>query len=171
MDTVPDLFVAPGPVGTPIGLIEPGLSSSLRVNSAYVLAAGGDPFRLRDGVDYSANPTGEAGFSGLVDSFVTAFDTPRAFDATARAGEELGLIGFAANSVGWLEAGRSAANLAAENKNAAYFRTTEALSNATGVNLDEELSLLLQLEQSYQASSRLIKAVDDMLNSLLNAVR
>ena len=50
-------------------------------------------------------------------------------------------------------------------------RTAEALSNATGVNVDMEMSLLLDLEHSYEASARLIKAVDDMLSSLLVAVR
>ena len=50
-------------------------------------------------------------------------------------------------------------------------RTAEALSNATGVNVDMEMSLLLDLEHTYAASARLIKAVDDMLSSLLLAVR
>ena len=50
-------------------------------------------------------------------------------------------------------------------------RTAEALSNDTGVNVDMEMSLLLDLEHSYQASARLINAVDDMLASLLAAVR
>ena len=48
-------------------------------------------------------------------------------------------------------------------------RTAEALSNDTGVNVDQEMSLLLDLEHSYQASARLIKAVDDMLAALLDA--
>ena len=50
-------------------------------------------------------------------------------------------------------------------------RTAEALSNDTGVNVDMEMSLLLDLEHSYEASARLIKAVDDMLASLFAAVR
>jgi flagellar hook-associated protein 1 FlgK len=48
-------------------------------------------------------------------------------------------------------------------------RSLEAYSNATGVNLDEELQLLLELEHSYQASSKLLNAIDEMLKSLLNA--
>ena len=60
---------------------------------------------------------------------------------------------------------------AAEGKEALATRTAEALSNATGVNVDMEMSLLLDLEHTYEASARLIKAVDDMLSSLLVAVR
>ena len=56
---------------------------------------------------------------------------------------------------------------AAEAKEALATRTEEALSNATGVNVDMEMSLLLDLEHTYEASARLIKAVDDMLSSLL----
>ena len=66
---------------------------------------------------------------------------------------------------------RKDASSAAEAKEALATRTAEALSNATGVNVDMEMSLLLDLEHTYEASARLIKAVDDMLSSLLVAVR
>ncbi|TGV81582.1 hypothetical protein EN788_64315, partial [Mesorhizobium sp. M2D.F.Ca.ET.145.01.1.1] len=49
-------------------------------------------------------------------------------------------------------------------------RTAEVLSNDTGVNVDQEMSLLLDLEHTYQASARMMKTVDDMLNALLSAV-
>jgi flagellar hook-associated protein 1 FlgK len=57
----------------------------------------------------------------------------------------------------------------ADYKNALLQRSSEALSNATGVNLDEEMTLLLELERSYQASTRLITTIDNMLGSLLQA--
>jgi flagellar hook-associated protein 1 FlgK len=39
------------------------------------------------------------------------------------------------------------------------------------VNIDEEMSILLNLEKSYQASARIMTSVDAMFNSLLEAVR
>jgi flagellar hook-associated protein 1 FlgK len=48
--------------------------------------------------------------------------------------------------------------------------TAEALSNDTGVNIDQEMSLLLDLEHSYEASARLMKVVDEMLSALIAAV-
>ncbi len=42
-------------------------------------------------------------------------------------------------------------------------RSTEAYSNETGVNLDEELTLLLDIEQSYKAATKILNAVDEML--------
>ena len=50
-------------------------------------------------------------------------------------------------------------------------RASDALSNATGVNLDDEMSLLLELERSYQASSKLLTTIDDMLASFIAGIR
>ena len=41
----------------------------------------------------------------------------------------------------------------------------------TGVNIDEEMSAILDLEKSYQASAKIIAAIDSMLNSLMEAIR
>ena len=50
-------------------------------------------------------------------------------------------------------------------------RAEDAISNASGVNIDVEMQSMLQLEHSYQASARILSAVDAMLNQLLNAVK
>ena len=49
-------------------------------------------------------------------------------------------------------------------------QTTANLSSATGVNLDEQLSKMLDLEHSYQASAELVTTVKAMLDALLSAV-
>ena len=49
-------------------------------------------------------------------------------------------------------------------------RSTAALSNVSGVNMDDEMSLMLQVERTYSASSKIISTVDQMLQSLLAAV-
>ncbi|MBN9270200.1 MAG: flagellar hook-associated protein FlgK, partial [Mesorhizobium sp.] len=59
---------------------------------------------------------------------------------------------------------------AADAKEALATRTAEALSNDTGVNVDQEMSLLLDLEHTYQASARMMKTVDDMMAALFAAV-
>ncbi|TIX54487.1 MAG: flagellar hook-associated protein FlgK, partial [Mesorhizobium sp.] len=65
---------------------------------------------------------------------------------------------------------RQQASTTADAKEALATRTAEALSNDTGVNVDQEMSLLLDLEHTYQASARMMKTVDDMLDALMNAV-
>jgi flagellar hook-associated protein 1 FlgK len=47
-------------------------------------------------------------------------------------------------------------------------RSSEAYSNETGVSLDEELTLLLDIEQSYKAATKMLNAIDEMLQSLLD---
>ena len=68
---------------------------------------------------------------------------------------------------GWLEGTRQSASDDAEYQTALLARASDALSQATGVNLDDEMSLLLELERSYQASSKLLTTVDDMLATFI----
>ena len=43
-------------------------------------------------------------------------------------------------------------------------------SSVSGVNMDEELSKLIILQNSYQASAKVISTIDEMLNILLNVI-
>jgi flagellar hook-associated protein 1 FlgK len=170
---MPGLFTWTGGSIPAAGTLEPGIAATIMVNPALVTTAGGNPQLLRDGgingAAYVANPTGGASFSGLLDGYVQGIDAPMAFDTAAGLGPSSSITTFAANSIGWLEQNRSEADYALENREAFIFRVTEAHSNAVGVSIDEELSMLLELEQSYKASTKLISAVDEMLRALLAA--
>jgi flagellar hook-associated protein 1 FlgK len=171
----PGLFTWAGATVPAGAAIVPGIASTITVNPALVPSLGGNPQLLRDGgingAAYNANPTGAASFSAQLDAYVVALDTPVAFDPAAGLSVSASVTNFAADSVGWLELNRSEADAAAQTREAFRFRAVEAHSNATGVSLDEEMSLLLELEQSYKASARLISAVDQMLQELMAAVR
>jgi flagellar hook-associated protein 1 FlgK len=43
------------------------------------------------------------------------------------------------------------------------------LSNATGVNLDAEMTNMLNLENSYASSAKLLTTVNSMFSALLDA--
>ena len=174
--TLPDaagLFTWGGGTVPAGGTIVPGIAASITVNPALIQALGGNPQLLRDGgingAAYSSNPAGNAGFSTLLDDYVLALESPMAFDPDAGLSTSLSVLDFAADSVGWLELNRSEADSAAETREATRYRASESLSNETGVSLDEEMSRLLELEQSYKASARLISVVDEMLRALLAA--
>ena len=77
--------------------------------------------------------------------------------------------GFASSSVAWLQEARKSANDNADYADTLLQRSSEALSKETGVNIDEEMTPLLELERSYQASTRLITTIDNMLKALLAA--
>jgi flagellar hook-associated protein FlgK len=170
---MPGLFTWVGGTVPPAGTIEPGIAATIAINPALLTTSGGNPHLLRDGGinggAYVINTGGGTSFSAALDGYVQAIDEPMTFDPAAGLGTTSSLAAFAANSIGWLEQNRSEATYALETREAYVFRVTEAHSNAVGVSIDEELSLLLELEQSYKASARLIAAVDEMLRALLAA--
>jgi len=170
---MPGLFTWSGSTVPATGTLSRGIAATIMVNPAVRSSMAGNPALLRDGgingAAYVTNTSGGASFSTSLDGYVQSLDQPMAFDAAANLGTTTSLVGFASDSIGWLEQNRSDASNAAENKEAFRFRTLEALSNNTGVSLDEEMSMLLELEQSYKASARLLAAVDEMLEALLAA--
>jgi flagellar hook-associated protein 1 FlgK len=176
--TLPDqagLFTWPGGPAIPTaGTLVGGLAGSITLNAAFDSDVGGDPTLLRDGgangAAYVHNTDGAASYTDLLLSYSDNLDTPMTFDSAAAVGTSQSLASFSTSAIGWFEGVRKDASTAAQAKEALATRTAEALSNATGVNVDTEMSLLLDLEHTYAASARLISAVDDMLNSLLAAV-
>ena len=50
-------------------------------------------------------------------------------------------------------------------------KTKETLENLQGVNINEEMTYLLDLESKYQAASALLGKIQEMLQELINAVR
>ncbi|MBL8581137.1 MAG: flagellar hook-associated protein FlgK [Rhizobiaceae bacterium] len=171
----PGLFTWPGAPAMPAaGTLVNGLARSISVNPLMDSNAGGNPELLRDGgangAGYVANSAG-ASYSELLIQYADRLETPIAFDPAAGIGNSASVSAYSSNSIGWLQGLRKDASNAVETTSALATRSAEALSNETGVNVDNELSLLLDLEHTYEASARLIKAVDDMLVALLAAVR
>lgn len=174
---LPGLFTAAGLTGVPpSGVAVAGLAAMIMVNPNVDPDAGGDLMRLRDGgisdpgnPAYLYNSTGAVGYNDRLHQFLQGFSTARSFDISAQAGDSATLVNYASASGGWLGEARLSAKNEAELRGTVVSRSIEALTNATGVNLDEEMSLLLDLERSYQASSRLISTIDNMFIALFNA--
>jgi flagellar hook-associated protein 1 len=159
----------------PSGSVTTGMASSITVNAAFDPAFGGSMMLLRDGgangVAYVENLNGAASFADRLIGFGIQMETPMSFDPAIVIGGSVSLLSYSSQASGWLDGLRSDASAAATAKDALSARLTEKLSDATGVNIDEEMAQLVELEHSYEASSRIIKAVDEMLASLLSAVR
>lgn len=155
------------------GTLVDGLAGSIGVNAAFDSSAGGNPALLRDGgangAAYVANTSGGASYSDLLIGYSNKLDQPMAFDASAGITVSSGVSDYAANAIGWFEGVRQQASTNADSKQALAARTAEALSNDTGVNVDQEMSLLLDLEHTYQASAHMMKTVSDMLDALMSA--
>lgn len=150
-----------------------GIASEIRVNSAADPAQGGSASLVRDGgingAGYVQNTTGAAGFNENILNKISELSTDRTFDSAAGTGTTDSLAGFGAGSVAWLEQTRSTVQQDADYRATLKAHTSVTLSNAVGVNVDEEMANLLELERSFEASARLISAIDQMFASLLQA--
>jgi flagellar hook-associated protein 1 FlgK len=175
---VPGLFTYAGAPAMPGASWVPGLAGSIEVNANVDPARGGSLARLRDGgisdpgnPAYVYNATGAAGFVGRLDELRDKLGAPQSFDAIAGIDTSAGLGQFSSASVSWIEAARQRATGAANYATTLVAHASDALSNATGVNLDDEMSLLLELENSYQASAKLLAVIDEMISGLLASIR
>lgn len=165
---------AGGPAIPAAGTVSSGIALTLSVNAAFDPSIGGDPELLRDGgangAAYVANTSGGAAYADRLIDYVESMNDPLPTDIGAGIAGIYSVSGYAESSLGWLESLRKTATEAADSKTALYERLEGALQSATGVNIDEEMAILIDLEQSYEASARIIRAVDEMLEVLLAAV-
>ncbi|MGI9353870.1 MAG: flagellar hook-associated protein FlgK [Rhizobiaceae bacterium] len=164
-----------GPAIPTGGVTVAGLAGDIRLNPSYDPAQGGTAVTLRDsganGAAYLENPAGGASFADRLITLTQRLDESQDFDTSGGLASSTSIVEFASQSIGWLDGQRSDAARASAAKDALGIRLSEKLSNQTGVNIDEEMSVLLQLERSYEASARLIRTVDEMLQTLMAAAR
>lgn len=143
--------------------VETGLAGRLSVSVLADPAQGGALWRLRDGL--GAATAGDAGQAqGLRD--LSAALTTAVVPGSGSTVSATDLGGLAANVL----SGISAAGQAAENRLAASAARQEVLRDgeqALGVNTDDEMQKLLLVEEAYAANARVIRAVDEMLQALL----
>ncbi|HMF06501.1 MAG TPA: flagellar hook-associated protein FlgK [Methylocella sp.] len=167
---LPGLFTTPGATSLPTGIT--GLAGQIVVNPAVDPNQGGTALLLRDGgisgnPAYVYNTTGDASYQGRLSQLLTNLSMPTTFSAGGGITTSATLDGYATASVSWLEAQRSNAASQSSYQSTLLSAATTALSNATGVNLDTEMSKMLDLENSYSATAKLLSTVDSMFGTLL----
>jgi flagellar hook-associated protein 1 FlgK len=67
-------------------------------------------------------------------------------------------------------AATSNSRISAEAQQELAISAEEARINAHGVSLDEEMVMLSQYQRSYEAAARVINAIDQMLDTLINRI-
>jgi flagellar hook-associated protein 1 len=153
----------------------PGLASEIKINSAFDPTQGGSSALLRDGgsngAAYVYNTTGVSGFQDRLSALISGLDSPATFDPSSGLDPNANLKTFASLSAGWIEQKRSEGDRKLETVEASYQRATDALAKKSGVNIDEEMATLLNLEKSYQASAKIMSTVDQMMATLMDIVR
>ncbi|MDQ0506681.1 flagellar hook-associated protein FlgK [Xanthobacter agilis] len=172
--TLAGLFTAgSGDTSVPSSLVA-GLAGNITVNAAADSTQGGSPFTLRDGgmngASYVYNADSEASYSTRLTELIGALSASQTYDSSSQLESDTSVMTFATASVSWLQGQRSVVSTSLDTQSAVLSQTSTALSSATGVNLDDEYALQLELERSYQASSKLIGVVSDLYDQLFSVI-
>lgn len=162
------LFSTPGTSALPATFT--GLAGLIAVNPQCDPGQGGSALLLRDGINYSYNTGNQAGFTDRLSKLIGNLSATLSFSAGGEIATSATLSAYASASVGWLESARSNASSASTYQSTLLGAAKTALSNATGVNLDAEMSKMLDLEQSYSASAKLITTIDGMFSAFMTDI-
>ena len=172
----PGLFTYPSATGVPAATTYTGLAAAIEVNPNVDPSQGGRASLLRDGGisdpssnNYTYNATGASGYTARLQQLVTALQAPMSYAANAGIGSNMSLSDYANTSVSWLQGLNSQASSNASYQTSLLSQASSALQNATGVNLDNELTNMLNIENSYQTSAKLLTTVTTLLQTLMNA--
>ncbi len=171
----PGLFTTAGATAMPASTT--GLAGAIEVNASVDPNQGGNAMLLRDGgisdtanSNYTYNTTGDASYSGRIDQILSNLSATASFSSSGGIGTSATLSTYASNSVSWLQGQRSTVSAASTYQNTLLTQATTALSSSTGVNIDTQMSQMLNLENSYEASSKLISTISSMFTGFMSAL-
>jgi flagellar hook-associated protein 1 len=176
LPSLPGLFTTPGATSLPSMTATTGLAAAIEVNPNVDPSQGGNPNLIRDGgisdpgnPAYTYNTTGSGSYTGRIQELIGGINATQSFDPSAGLGSSSSLADYANASVSWLQAENQQASDASSYQNALATQATSALSNATGVNLDAEMTNMLNLENSYASTAKLLTTVNSMFSAVLDA--
>jgi flagellar hook-associated protein 1 FlgK len=175
--TLPGLFTFAGATGVPSTSATTGLASEIEVNANVDPSQGGNVNLLRDGgvadptnSAYTYNTTGAASYTGRIQQLMSALTTTQSFGGSTGLSTSDSLSDYANSSVSWLQSANQQASNQVDYQNSLVSSASTALSNATGVSLDTEMTNMLNIENSYTTTAKLLTTVTSMFTTLLNAV-
>ncbi|MBV9829032.1 MAG: flagellar hook-associated protein FlgK [Alphaproteobacteria bacterium] len=146
-----------------------GLAANISVNSMVDPSRGGATWRITTGVQAASQGT-TSNNSTLI-GFVNALQSSQS--ATAIAG--LPTAASLSDAVSQVSGDQQAASSTWTSLNTSRTQQATAaqtaLSNQTGVNIDDQMQRLLIVQQTYQASAEVIQTASSMMNSLLSIIQ
>ena len=140
-----------------------------RITTNPILSVAGNLWRLRDGTSTVGVAT-ESTFRGdqtQLRSVLTMFETAQTYNAAVQLGTS-NTLEAAANAFTGFQATQTATYKAAlDDQGTVTDALKERLRDQSGVNVDDELGRMIQLQNSYSASARVMTTVTQMLDDLL----
>jgi flagellar hook-associated protein 1 FlgK len=170
--SIPGLFTYSGATSVPGSTLTSGLAGEIEVSAGADPTQGGSYTNIRDGSinGVSQNTTSAAGYNTLILGYISSLSATTTFPSGTDLSTSSSLSSYAADSASWLDSQYQSASNNATYQTTLLSQASQALSNATGVNIDQQLSTMLEYENAYQASAKLISTINTMFGSLLSAV-
>ncbi len=173
----------PAQGGNPVQAAYLGYASVITVNPAVVETPGD----VVNGAPANANTGNIAGYTGIIDNVLnyamgadSAADTPQTPPNTVGLGVSGDLsapfaapatLGDFANDITASQSADSAtASAAATDATGVQTSLAGSLNGQTGVDVDSQLSLMVQLQNAYGANGKIISSIEDMFNTLLTDI-
>jgi len=151
------------------GSQQTGLAGRISVNTALL----GDPSRT---IIYSTSPQTASGDTSRSDFILTQLTTasyrysPTTGIGTTGAPFTGTLLNFAKQSISAQGEAASSAKQLADGQDVVLNTLQSKMNSTSGVNIDEEMAHLLQLQNAYAANARIMSTVKDMYTALLQAM-
>ncbi|QYZ69795.1 flagellar hook-associated protein FlgK [Neotabrizicola shimadae] len=145
-------------------LNETGLAQRLAVNAAVDPVQGGAVWRLRDGINASAQ--GATGNGTILSAMSAALTEPRPTGSTAYLSGQRSFATLGATLASMTVNDRLDAEEDAVSS-AARLSTLTELELQGGIDTDREMQDLLAIEQAYGANARVVQTVDQLIQMLL----
>ena len=157
-----DTGAVPAPIAPATAVV--GFSARIQVSSIVK----SEPNRLKDGDTPPSDTTGD---STLLRTIVDdVLGSPHGFNSPPLPGSsELGK--FAAEMVSYQTSLRATASAQKESASSVLANLTTKLSDQSGVNVDEEISLLIQLQRSYSSTAQVVSMNNQMFSDLISVLR
>ena len=145
-----------------------GLAGRIALNDAVDPTAGGETWRMRDGM--GATAPGDGSDTSTILAFIDRMDSAASFDADVGLGSAATLTDYLSNMTAAQQTIRAQAEQRAQDSADATSALQGLRSSISGVNVDDELQQLVALQQSYNANAQVLSIVRGMLDTLIDTL-
>lgn len=160
--TDPGLFSDDGLLAS--ASFEQGLAGRIKVNAAVDPDQGGALWRLRDGV--GAATEGAPGDPTLLQGILDILQDERPTSSTAFSGTSRSMAELASDLLSLTSMDRQFADARAAETSGKFTALRES-ELSRGVDTDQQMQRLLEIENAYAANARVLSTLDDMIDRLM----
>jgi len=143
-----------------------GLANNITVNPIVI----NNPWRMRDGTRVQ-QPSTLTGNNTLPTNIVSMFNTQQTFTTNTGLPTQATLQNFGTAAIAFQANAAATTQASLDSASTIYNSLNKQFQDQSGVNVDQQLATMIQIQSSYEASARTITAIQQMMQQLLQAVQ